>query len=249
MSVTGWSRARLATGAMPSPDDLARFGRLVERRRSGEPLQYLERTVQFGPLTLHIDCRAFIPRPETEELYEQASSLLAARSRGVAVDLGTGSGNLALALKHDVRDAEVYGTDLDPEALSLAAENGAFCGLEVTWLEGDLFDALPDRLRGVIDLIASNPPYVATVDAGSLPEDVLGHEPHAAIFAGTDGLDVLRGIAALAEEWLAPGGVVMCEIGADQGPAVLRLFGHLGATVGQDLTGRDRWVVGSRDAV
>ena len=135
-----------------------RLATLVGRRAAGEPLQYLEETVDFGPLTLKIDRRALIPRPETERVWEEAvSSLREAGSGTVIVDLGTGSGVLALGLKHSFPAARVIGVDVSADALSLARENGEATGLEVEWIEGDLFDALPRTLEGRIDLIVSNP--------------------------------------------------------------------------------------------
>jgi release factor glutamine methyltransferase len=246
MAATGRPRRELAGMGSIADTELDRFRTLVARRRRGEPLQYLEGSVQFGPVTLRCDPRALIPRPETEELYEYVTGLLAGTEPQVIVDLATGSGNLALALKHDHPGARVVGCDSDAAALELAAENGRLTGLDVEWRQGDLFAALPAGLRGRVDAVVSNPPYVAEVGADTLPSEVIDHEPHSALFAGPDGLAVLRRIAAGAEEWLRPGGLIGCEIGAEQGPAVAGLFARYRAEVGRDLRGRDRWVVGRR---
>ena len=241
-AATKRSRPHLTGDPPLSDSERARYDELVARRLGGEPLQYLEGTVDFGPLTLRCDPRALIPRPETEQLYEKVSGILREKPPAVIVDLCTGSGNLALALKHDFPGARVIGTDSSPAALSLAHENAALVGLEGEWLAGDLFAALPGELRTTVDVIVANPPYVAAGE--ELPAEVADHEPAAALRAGPDGLDVLRRIAAEASQWLRPGGLVACEIGADQGSAAAALFAPLDGVVDRDLAGRDRWVIG-----
>lgn len=222
---------------------------LVARRLAGEPLQYLEGSVQFGPLELGIDRRALIPRPETERLWELAVERLGDAGPGtVIVDLCTGSGALALALKHAFPEARVYGTDLSEEALMLAKENAAATGLDVEFLHGDLFAALPGRLQGRIDLLVANPPYVADAEVASLPTDVRHHEPRMALTSGPTGLEVIRRIADDGYWWVGIGGWVVCEIGETQGAAVERLFGHFDREIERDLTGRDRYVIARRGA-
>ena len=242
VAATGRSRAQLISGCDLSAVEAGRFHRLVERRTAGEPLQYLEGTLRFGPLELRIDERAFIPRPETEQLFERLSEVLS--SPGIIVDIATGSGNLALALKHDFLDARVFGCDIDKRAISLARENSFITNLPVEWLVGDLFDPLPGDLRGEVDVVVANPPYLSF--GTPLPVEVSKHEPGRALFAGADGLGVLRRIAESAEEWLISGGVIACEIGAEQGDAVRALFATYSPEVGIDLVGRDRWVIGYR---
>ncbi len=229
-------------------EDEQHFRRLAERRLDGEPLQYLEGTVQFGPLELAIDHRALVPRPETEGLWEMAVAALGDAGPGtVIVDLCTGSGNLALALKHAFPRAQVYGTDASEAALSLAKENSARTGLDVPFLHGDLFDPLPRKLMGRVDLLVANPPYVAEAAYPSLPADVR-REPPEALVAGPDGTEVIARIGAEAPWWLAVGGWVFCEIGETQGPDAMGLFGGLDREVRQDLTGRDRYLVGRKGA-
>ena len=129
------------------PDQEIRYQELIERRLAGEPLQYIEGTVQFGPVTVKVDPRALIPRPETELLWERAVRALGnAGSDTVIVDMCTGSGNLSLALRHAFPEATVFATDIDSGALTLAEENLA--GKDVTILAGDLFAALPPALQG-----------------------------------------------------------------------------------------------------
>jgi release factor glutamine methyltransferase len=247
-AASGRSRSQLATDPL-SDDELARFDRLVAQRLAGEPLQYLEGTAAFGPLELTIDRRALIPRPETERVWEEAvTSLHEAGPGTVIVDLGTGSGALALALKHAFPRARVYGVDVSEEALSLARVNAERTGLDVTFLQGDLFDPLPDDLRGRVDLVVSNPPYVAAGELDALPAEVRDHEPHVALVAGPSGTEVLERIAEEAFWWVGIGGWVICEIGETQGESADLLFGMYDREVRQDLTGRDRILVARKGA-
>jgi release factor glutamine methyltransferase len=246
-TVTGRSAAGLVLEPALSAEQRDRLESLVARREAGEPLQYLEGTVDFGPITLKIDRRALIPRPETERVWEEAvASLRSAGPGTVIVDLGTGSGCLALALKHSFPEARVIGVDVSSEALALAAENAEFTGLEVEWLQGDLFTALPADLRGRIDLIVSNPPYVATGDP--LPGEIADHEPHLALFAGPQGTEVLARIAEESFWWVGIGGWVICEIGDGQREEVDGLFSPFDREVRRDLAGRDRILVARKGA-
>jgi release factor glutamine methyltransferase len=246
MVATGKTRTELAVAASVTGDAVARFVDLVAERRSGVPLQYLEHTVQFGPLELVTDQRALIPRPETERLWELVVAEVGDDAPGVIVDLCTGSGNLALALKHAFPAATVYGTDVSKDALSLAAQNAELTGLGVIWLLGNLFSALPPELRGTVDLIVSNPPYVAASDFDSLPTEVREHEPPGALIAGPHGDEVLARIAAGAGEWLRSGGRIACELGAAQSKRAVELFADFDPRTVADLTGRDRYVFGRR---
>ncbi|MDJ0925544.1 MAG: peptide chain release factor N(5)-glutamine methyltransferase [Acidimicrobiia bacterium] len=221
----------------------ARFRQFVIRRRAGEPLQYIEGSVQFGPLQLNIDQRALIPRPETERLWEIAVAA-PEQPPTTIVDLCTGSGNLALACKHVFRDAMVVGVDVSSAAVELAKGNATKLGLAVEFYEGDLFDPLPSAIRGRVDLLVANPPYVSGDEAAMLPLEVIGFEPFEALVAGPIGTEILGRIAREAEEWLAPGGVVVCEIGETQGDECRRLFAPFAPRIECDLAGRPRYVLG-----
>jgi release factor glutamine methyltransferase len=245
---TRLSRAALAAAGVVDAQQAADFRSLALRRRKGEPLQYLEGTTQFGPLELLSDRRALVPRPETEQLWELAVAEVRAHPPRLVVDLCTGSGNLALALKHEFSSAEVYGTDTSQDALDLAAANAARTGLAVEWLHGDLFTALPGGLRGRLDLLVANPPYLSGDEVSDLPIDVREHEPRDALVAGPGGDEVLAGIAAEAADWLRVGGVVACEISEFRADRAEELFGGFRPSVLPDLTGRPRFVVGSRPA-
>lgn len=247
-AVTGRDRASLTLLA-PTSQQVEQIEVLVERRVAGEPLQYLEGSVQFGPLDLLVDGRALIPRPETERLWEEAvASLREAGPGTVIVDLGTGSGALALALKHSFPQAQVYGTDVSEAALTLAKQNAVRTGLEVTFLHGDLFEPLPKRFMGRVDLIVSNPPYVAEGEFAELPRDVRDHEPRVALVSGPSGTEILDRIADEGFWWVGIGGWLICEIGETQGEAVTEAFLAFDREVRQDLAGRDRILVARRGA-
>lgn len=224
-------------------DTDAELSALVQRRLAGEPLQYLEGTAAFGPIDLRVDPRVLIPRPETEQLWELAAGLV--RSPEVVVDLCTGSGALAIALGRTFPDARVVATDLSSDALDVARSNGATHDVAVEWCTGDLFGALPHELRGRIDLLVSNPPYVAEHEYEMLPADVR-REPRLALVSGPTGLELLERIASEIGIWLSDRGRFALEIGETQGSAVLDLYAAFEPEVRRDLTGRDRFVTGRR---
>ncbi|MGB7860344.1 MAG: peptide chain release factor N(5)-glutamine methyltransferase [Acidimicrobiia bacterium] len=228
------SRLEAIAGPEQSLDEL------VRRRVGGEPLQYIEGTAMFGPIELVVDERVLVPRPETEGLFDMASRMV--RNPEVIVDLCTGSGALALALKHSFPGASVFATEVSPDALEVAIINKQRSGLDIYLTEGDLFDPLPASLLGEVDLIVANPPYVAVAEVPSLPRDVQ-REPHIALVSGPTGLEAIQRIGASAAEWLRPGGVVVCEIGETQAVSATSSFTNLPAVVRQDLAGRDRYVV------
>lgn len=213
---------------------------LARRRLEGEPLQYLEGSAAFTDFDVAVDSRVLIPRPETEGLYELVTRNVTSPS--VIVDLGTGSGALAIAFARRFPDAAVHAVDLSPEALQMARDNARRLGADITFHRGDLLDPLPADLGGRVDLLVSNPPYVAEHEWESLPVDVR-REPRLALVAGPRGTEVLERIAAGAGEWMAPGGLVACEMGETQAAAIRQAFSILGAPeIHQDLSGRDRYV-------
>ncbi len=214
---------------------------LVRRRLSGEPLQYVLGTAAFRRLELLVGPGVFIPRPETELVAERAMALLG--PGGTLVDLCTGSGAIALAVADERPDARVIATEVSPAAARWATDNQRAAGLEVQLHEGDLFGPLPPALRGAVDVVVSNPPYVDERERSSLPRDVVGHEPEVALFAPGVGTSVIERITAEAPEWLRNGGWLVVEIGETQGDAVRELLVARGFTdvgIAPDLTGRDR---------
>ena len=230
------------------PEVAGRTASLIRMRQAGVPLQYLEGDVEFGPVRLAVDQRALIPRPETEQLWELITRLVPVSRPSVIVDLGTGSGALALALAHSYPQARVVATDISAKALELARENvraNRWVGDRVELREGDLFEALPSSLRGEVDVVVSNPPYVAEAEWSDLPADVRA-EPYAALVAGPHGTEILQRLAGEVSEWLRPTGTVAVEIGETQAAEIRQAFGDGGidARIHHDLAGRPRFVWG-----
>ena len=227
---------------------VAKLDRMVDRRVEGEPIQYVLGHWAFRSLDLLLDRRVLIPRPETEVVAGLAMEELrrANPDGGVAVDLGTGSGAIGLSIAVECPGASVVLTDASDDALAVARANLAGIGMAAATVEihaGSWFEAVPDRLRGAIDVIVSNPPYVT--DGADLSSDVADWEPASALRAGDDGLDDLRVIVAEAADWLQPDGAVVLEMDPEQtGPLVelAALDGWTGS-VHRDLAGRDRSVV------
>lgn len=213
---------------------------LVARRRAGEPLQYIEGTAAFTSLDLVVDERVLVPRPETEGLFEIAVNMV--RNPEIVVDLCTGSGALALALKQVFPSAAVFATDISEQAIEVATINKFRSRLDVYLAAGNLFDPLPMSILGQVDLLVTNPPYVSEAEFRDLPADVR-REPAAALVAGRTGLEVIQSIGALASRWLRPGGVVVCEVGESHASAAADCFLDLPTVIRQDLAGRDRYVV------
>lgn len=228
------------------------FERMVERRAVGEPLQYVLGAWGFRALDLFVDRRVLIPRPETEVVVEVAMAELArlgARTP-VAVDLGTGSGAIALSLAREVAGLEVWGTDASAGALAVARANLAGmgrAGAAVRLVEGSWYDALPGLLKGGVDLLVSNPPYVAAKEVDDLPPEVAHWEPMEALVAGPTGLEQLEVVIGGAPAWLGRPGALVVEIAPSQREAVLALAADAGfesADVRPDLAGRARVLVG-----
>ena len=210
---------------------------LVKLRSSGLPLQYLEGTAAFGPLTLAVDHRVLIPRPETEYL---AALLVRRHSHPqLVVDLCTGSGAVALFMKSVWPQSRVVATDSSADALAVARHNGNRLGLDVEWYSGDLFGALPGELRAQTDLLVANPPYVSESEWDVLPVDVR-HEPRSALVAGPIGTEIVDRILTGVGDWLVPGGEAWIEIGETQGAYLSR---HHRVRIHQDQYGKDRFAM------
>lgn len=242
VAATGRSRSAVVVGFDVSPDQKRTFERFVQRRLGDEPLQYIEGSVPFGPVELAVDSRVLIPRPETEFLFEQIIESVS--EPRVIVDLCTGSGNLALALAAAYPDAEVHAVDISRDAVDVARANAAANGLAINIVVGDLFDPLPESIRGCVDLLVANPPYLGADELKELPADVLA-EPKVALVAGPRGDEVLGRIAAGAEAWLAPGGVIACEISEFHAHRIAGLFDSYEPEIRRDLAERERFVFGT----
>lgn len=220
------------------------YGRALCQRCAGTPIQHLTGRQAFRRIEVDVRPGVFVPRPETEVLVGIALSALEGDQAPVVVDVGTGTGAVALALKDERPDSKVFATDVSPEAVELARENADRLQLEVSVLEGDLLEPLPEELRGWVDLVVSNPPYVTPEEYAGLPAEVRA-DP---VLALVGGIPVYERLAEQASRWLRDGGSLVVEIGAGQGLDVTRVFrGRFSEVrVEPDLAGRDRVAVGRR---
>lgn len=244
----GLGRGEVQAGALRGDDlagqDAETLAEFVRRRATREPLQHITGTAPFRHLVLRVGPGVFVPRPETEIVAQLAIDALmaAASDRPIAVDLGTGSGALALALATEVPHARVYAAEKSDAAFAWARENFAAIGAANASVHlADLADAFVE-LDGTVSVVASNPPYVPD---GAIPRDpeVRGYDPPAALYAGPDGLDVVRVLSRTAQRLLRPGGTLVLEHGEWQGEAVRTLLAEDGwraAATHPDLTMRDR---------
>jgi release factor glutamine methyltransferase len=217
------------------------YGRALCRRCTGTPLQHLTGEQAFRRLVLTVRPGVFIPRPETETLVDVGLETLDGVDAPVIVDVCTGSGAVALAIADEHPGARVWATDRSEEAAMLSKENAARLGLSVEVSVGDLFESLPAELRGAVDLVVANPPYLSEADVHALPPEVRA-DPRDALFGGPD---LTRRLLAGAASWLRSGGTVAIEIREDAAAATTGLAagaGLVAARVWTDLAGRDRVV-------
>lgn len=240
----GVSRTRLLVSEA-SPEFTTAYRVLVDDRARRIPLQHLIGTAPFGPVTVRVGPGVFIPRPETESLFDWATRQLGGAA--TIVDLCTGSGALALALAHAHPAARVIAVELDDRALEFARGNTGGTGVEVR--QADV--TAPDLLAGLeaaVDLIVANPPYIP--EGAELEPEVARHDPHRALFAGADGLAVIAPIVAAAARLLRTGGVIGIEHDDTNGPQTAELFTAAGlfdeVTQRHDLAGRPRFVTARR---
>lgn len=226
------------------PAAAARFEEMVDRCVAGEPPQHVLGYTAFRGLRIEVSPAVMIPRPETEEVAGAALAAIEAVEDPRVLDVGTGSGCIALALKHERPDAVVQGWDVSPEALAVARQNADRLGLNVRFAEVDLFsDAGLPAPDGPLDLLVSNPPYIPDDEADTLPAVVREHDPPEALFAGDDPLRFYRRLADRAPALCGPGAAVVLEAHADYADAaatVLRRAGLRDVAVEEDLSGRPR---------
>jgi release factor glutamine methyltransferase len=235
-----------------SSEEREAFKPLLRRRAGREPLQYIIGRTGFRELELKTDPRVLIPRPETEVLVQEVLDWASAGAESVW-DMGTGAGAVALSLAAEGTWTRVVATDVSPEALSVAADNAERYDLggHVEFREGSLFEPLEEGER--FDVIVSNPPYIAEGEKGELQPEVRDWEPPEALFAGEDGLDVIRQLVAGAPKHLLSGGLLALECGLGQAAGIaddVQATGAFGAVrIRADLTGRPRFVTAERGAV
>jgi release factor glutamine methyltransferase len=209
--------ARLLMSAARTPADL---DTMVDRRAAGLPLEHVLGWAEFCDLRIAVDPGVFVPRRRTELLVRQAAAL--ARPRAVVVDLCCGSGAVGAALIAALDRVELHAADIDPAAVRCARRNVAAAGGQV--YEGDLYQPLPPALRGRVDVLVVNAPYVPTDAIELMPPEAREHEPRVALDGGMDGLDVQRRVAAGAPLWLAPGGHLLIETSKRQAPQTVETF-------------------------
>lgn len=215
--------ARLLVESARTPDELAA---MVDRRRSGTPLEHVLGWAEFRGLRIAVDPGVFVPRKRTEFLVARAAAL--ALPGAVVLDLCCGSGALGYALAAVVEDVELHATDVDPVAVECARRNLAPIGGHV--YAGDLFTPLPGSLRGRVDILLSNVPYVPTGEIALMPPEARTYEARVALDGGPDGLDVLRQVASEATRWLAPGGHLLVETSERQAPLAVDALANCGLT-------------------
>jgi release factor glutamine methyltransferase len=227
---------------------VAFFDQMLSRRCAGEPLQYVLGRWSFRTLELYVDRNVLIPRPETELVAGLAIEIAATMVEPVVVDLGTGSGAIALSVAVEVPAATVWGTDVSADALKVASANLAGLGRvaqRVTLANGSWFDALPSSLLGRVSVLVSNPPYVASSE--ELPADVYHWEPHLALFGpADDGGEYVRHIAMHASQWLIPGGALVIEMSPNQtqmAASFAASVGFVGVRVVDDLANKPRALI------
>ena len=224
-----------------SQEDREQLKAIQDQLLAHKPAQYIIGGSDFHGLTLKVDERVLIPRPETEELVELILSENPENSLSI-LDIGTGSGAIALALANSRPDWQITASDLSEDALSLARENAQSCGLSLTFVQSDCLDAI----QGKFDIIASNPPYISEEDKDEVGLNVLASEPHMALFAGENGYAIYRKIAEQAGDYLTEKGKIYLEISYKQGDGVVDLlkqfFPQKRIRVLKDQFGKDRMV-------
>ena len=222
----------------------SRIHDIVERLKQMEPIQYILGTADFYSLQFEVDPSVLIPRPETEELVEQVI-LDNADKKIKILDIGTGSGCIAVTLRKHLKKASVIATDISAEALVTARRNAKRNNTTVTFIQTDILD--PEKaemdIPFILDVIVSNPPYIAAAEEAEVMAEVLHHEPHSALFSEQDGLRHLHAVIRAGQQALKPGGLIAMEHGYRQGEAVRRLLmeaGYNAPRTEQDLAGLDR---------
>ena len=237
--------------------DISRYKELINERIRHVPLQYITHHVEFMSLVFFVDERVLIPRPETEILVEtvmnKAHDKQYSNKKVTIMDIGTGSGNIAVSLAKNLSDVEIYASDISQEALAIAMTNVQRHKVvgNVHLLHGDLFDTFSSHIeKGNVDFIVSNPPYVSESEWKNLEPELRDHEPYEALVGGKDGLYFYRQIIRNATDWLKPKGYLVIEIGETQAKTIMKLMEseryYEGIEITKDLQGKERIVSARR---
>jgi release factor glutamine methyltransferase len=250
--ILNWDRVRvLSHGEHAVADETwATLQELIRRRIKGEPLQYLTGEREFYNLSFRVTPDVLIPRPETELLVEKAIEIIQGSfSNARFLDVGTGSGCIAVSVAHSVPSSQGWAVDISAGALQIAARNAVRHGVakRLQLIRANLLDCFPPKQ--CFDLILCNPPYIPLQDYGSLPFEVRDHEPHEALFAGESGLEIYHRLIPGGSSRLFPGGYLLIELGADQACSVKGIVEEAGLSVEMivdDLRGIPRCLVGRK---
>lgn len=234
-----------------SAKDRRRFQVVIDRRTTGEPIAFIKGYSDFRGIELLAKPGVFVPRDSSEFLAEQAVRRLRRRKRPVHVDLATGAGAIALAVAGEVPDAEVWGTDMADDAVKLARKNAKALSLQASFRVGDLFDGVPKRLRGSVDVITVHPPYVPAGEVDDLPSEIRDWEPaHALTDHSTDGMGLVGRTVEESPRWLRPSGWLLTEVSPDRAKEVKRIYASRGFREVQSTKGGElkvtRVIVGRR---
>lgn len=231
-----------------SPEAARRFEQMVERRAEGEPLQHILGYASFYGLNVQVSPEVMVPRPETEIVVDRVLDCLEGTEEARVLDVGTGSGCLALAIKHECPDASVYACDVSSAALSVARTNATSLDLRVQFLEADVTAGSPSaRMPDELDLLVSNPPYIPDSEADSLPAVVRDYDPERALFAGDDPLRFYRALVDWSHALCHPEAWIVVEVHAEYGADVASLFRREGVSnvcMEEDFAGQPRVVWG-----
>ncbi len=249
MEAADCSSVSLITAPEKEVSDVAAetFHRFVQRRAAGEPVQYILGNTEFYGLSIRVNSSVLIPRPETEGLVDRALEFIRSKRECHVLDVGTGSGCIAIALAANAPGLQITGVDISLEALAVARENGLTHGVEIEWRYADYNDSgsFVD-LGGPFGLIVSNPPYVTFEEFAELEPEVRIHEPARALTPGDDKVGPYRQLASLADQFLEPGGLILVEINEKLGREVCRILEESGlkqVEIQTDLAGKDRYVL------
>ncbi len=226
-------------------DELAHYKALIKRRAAGEPVAYIVGERGFWTIELKCDKRALVPRPETEVVVEEALEVLGEDFEARIIDIGTGTGAIGLTIARERPAVDMTLTDTSADAIALARENAEALELDVAILEGDLFAGA----KGEFDMVVSNPPYVGENERDLVDDTAHEHEPHDALYAGQDGLDVIRRLVPAAKDKLKSGGWLIFEHGFRQGDAVRKLLEDAGfedVRIRKDYSDHDRVALGRK---